>query len=71
MATLGSLQVSEAGVYGDELFRVEEFGFWSSPEPSWATPDWIERGLPDLAGPFASRELAQAALSEFLAELAA
>lgn len=41
---------------------IEKFNYWNDSEPSWAVPDWEERGEGDLAGPFATRAEAIAAL---------
>lgn len=41
---------------------VEELNYHGLSDPFWAVPDWVERGIPELAGPFESFDFAQGEL---------
>lgn len=58
---LGDVQVNATDYAGEIV--VERFGYFNfNDEPGWSVPAWEEQGCPDLAGPFANVEQAQAAL---------
>ena len=47
---------------------IETIHDWDADyQPIYALPDWDERSLPELSGPFDNREEAEAALREYLA----
>lgn len=67
MAKLGSLQISDASVAGYDGrsgFVIELFSYWNGSEPTWAIPDWEERSMAELEGPFATRAEAESALAK-------
>lgn len=63
MTKIGSTQISDASLYeGRTGFVIELFSYWNGSEPTWAIPDWEERGASELDGPFATRAEAERAI---------
>ena len=61
-AILANAQVTNPAEYGVDYYQIE--CPWITPDgrDSFAVPAWEEKGLATLAGPFKTREEAQAAL---------
>jgi hypothetical protein len=59
---IGAIQICDAAEYGEVGFVIEEYSTWNGGEPTWAVPDWTERGLSHLDGTFPTRRAAEAAL---------
>ena len=63
--SIGTCRVVSLADYGESGgFAIEQFTHCNQPEPMWCIPAWVERGLGNLAGPFTTREQAEAALAE-------
>ncbi len=56
------VQINDAD-YGDGRVVIEAKSWWNNGERDWAVPAWEEMGLGELAGDFASRKEAEAALA--------
>lgn len=63
MAKLGDVRVNSMDYDGDVV--IEQYGYHGQAAPCWAVPAWEERGDADLAGPFATRAEANAAVERW------
>ena len=62
MADRITIQITDPAEYGVTHFAIEANDWFHLGETRFAVPAWEERGLPDLCGPFATREKAAAVL---------
>jgi hypothetical protein len=64
MPKLGDTRVNSTDYDGDVV--IEQYTYWGfNDSPGWCVPAWEERGVWDLAGPFASHAEAQEALTRY------